>query len=347
MFSDKIIYWYEQNKRELPWRLTKNPYNIWLSEIILQQTRVNQGLPYYEVFVKKFPTIKEFAEANEDEILRTWQGLGYYSRARNMHFTSKIIKNEMHGKFPETFQKLKKLKGIGNYTAAAIASFAYNEPVPVIDGNVYRVLSRFFEIEKPINESNSYKVYFELAESLIDKKRPDLFNQAIMELGALICKPQNPNCQICPVSNSCLGFANKSFGNLPIKLKKLKVKTRYLNYLVFKHNGKLGFKKRKDNDIWQNMFDFPLLETNKEINDLYDLENLGLINNERISLIKQSEIFVHKLTHQRIEAKFFVFRVENKNLNKKYDFEFYDEKEIEKLAKPKLIVNFLASFFEK
>jgi A/G-specific adenine glycosylase len=347
MFSNKIIFWYQQNKRDLPWRLTKNPYNIWLSEIILQQTRVNQGLPYYEKFVNKFPSIKEFAEASEDEILRTWQGLGYYSRARNMHTTAKKIYFEYKGEFPNNFEDLLKLKGVGNYTAAAIASFSFDQAVPVVDGNVYRVLSRYFEYSIPINESNSYKIYFELANSLIDNKNPSIFNQAIMELGALICKPQNPLCLECPIAESCLAYSNRSQAGFPLKNNKIIIRNRFFNYLVFIRENKIGLKKRIENDIWQNMYDFPMIESNKIATQLDELESFGLLLPANSNFMYESPIHIHKLSHQKIEAKFFIFETNLDQKDPNFEFEYYETSEIEDLPKPKLIVNFLASYFNK
>ena len=222
-FNLLITNWYRQNKRDLPWRLTTDPYKIWLSEIILQQTRVDQGLSYYLKFVKEFPTIQALANASEQQVLALWQGLGYYSRARNLHFTAKTISNELNGKFPNSFTSLKKLKGIGDYTAAAIASFSYNEITPVVDGNVYRVLSRVFNIATPIDSSQGKKLFYELAGELISKENPGEFNQSIMEFGALWCKPQNPKCEDCPLQENCLAFENDTVKLLPVKDKKIKI----------------------------------------------------------------------------------------------------------------------------
>jgi A/G-specific adenine glycosylase len=245
MFDDKIISWYKKNQRDLPWRNTKNPYFIWLSEIILQQTRVIQGLPYYFNFVEKYPTIQELAAANEDDVLRIWQGLGYYSRARNLHHTAKIIAQDHNGVFPNSFISLKNLKGIGNYTAAAIASFAFDEIVPAVDGNVIRVLSRYFEYKDPVDSTIGQKKLFEIAKGIISKKNPADFNQGMMELGATICSPKQPKCSICPIEEGCLARKNSSYSSLPLKLNKIKVTTRYLNYLVFVHSGKIWMKQRK------------------------------------------------------------------------------------------------------
>lgn len=232
-FSTQIIEWYRTNKRDLPWRKTKNPYQIWLSEIILQQTRVEQGLSYYLKFIEKYPSIKDLANAPQDEVLKLWQGLGYYSRARNLHYTSKVITDKYKGEFPATYKEILDLKGIGEYTAAAISSFSFNLPYPVIDGNVYRVLSRVFDIDTPIDSTLGKKEFKELAYELINKNNPSEYNQAIMEFGALYCKPQSPDCENCIFTSTCLAFKTKKINELPVKSKKLKQKNRYFNYLVF------------------------------------------------------------------------------------------------------------------
>ena len=226
ILSEKLIYWYLQNKRELPWRKTKDPYRVWLSEIMLQQTRVAQGLPYFLKFTKAFPTVFDLAKADESEVLKLWQGLGYYSRARNLHFTAKYIAEELNGMFPENYKGLLQLKGVGDYTASAIASICYDEPVAVVDGNVYRVLSRYFGIATPINSTKGIKEFKELAQTLIDASQPGVYNQAIMDFGALHCKPQNPLCNECPVSDSCVALAKNSIKELPVKERKIKIKKR-------------------------------------------------------------------------------------------------------------------------
>jgi A/G-specific adenine glycosylase len=223
MFAEKIISWYKKNKRDLPWRYTLDPYKIWLSEIILQQTRVAQGLPYYNSFVTKFTTVKDLANASESDVLRTWQGLGYYSRARNLHHTAKLIYDSYNGIFPDNFEELKKLKGVGNYTAAAIASFAFKQRVPAVDGNMMRVFSRYFEYKEPIDSPKAQKDFFRIGLELIKKVDASDFNQAVMELGAIVCSPKNPKCNECPLQNNCVAFANKTQLIYPIKSKKIKV----------------------------------------------------------------------------------------------------------------------------
>ena len=230
IFSKTLINWYSNNKRVLPWRKTNNPYYIWLSEIILQQTQVRQGLPYYEAFIANYPTIFDLANANESDVLKLWQGLGYYSRARNLHTTAKHIVYKLNGVFPNTYKELLKLKGVGDYTASAIASICFNEPTAVVDGNVYRVLSRYFGINTPINSSKGVKEFKNLAQQLIDIKKPAEFNQAIMEFGATLCKPKNPNCNICPFNNSCIAFNKSSINNLQVKIKSAKAKKKHFNF---------------------------------------------------------------------------------------------------------------------
>ena len=231
-FKNKLTNWYSIHKRDLPWRQTKNPYNIWLSEIILQQTQVKQGLPYYEAFVKQYPTIFDLANASEEDVLKLWQGLGYYSRARNLHTTAKHIAFELNGEFPNNYKDLIKLKGVGDYTASAIASIAFNEVAAVVDGNVYRVLSRYFGIKTPINSTTGIKEFKALASSLIDTEQPATFNQAIMEFGAIQCKPKSPYCVICPLNDKCIALQKNAIDALPVKLKKTKVTKKFFNFLV-------------------------------------------------------------------------------------------------------------------
>ena len=234
-FSQKIIFWYEHNKRDLPWRNTRDPYLIWLSEIILQQTRVDQGMSYYLKFVGEFPTVKQLAKADNEKVMKLWQGLGYYSRARNLHTTAKIILLEHKGVFPKEFETILALKGVGEYTAAAIASFAYNKPYAVVDGNVYRVLSRVFDISTPIDSTQGKKEFNHLAGELLDKNKPAIYNQAIMEFGAMQCKPINPYCAVCPLNTMCLAYSKKLVAELPVKSKKTKVRDRYFNYIVLNY----------------------------------------------------------------------------------------------------------------
>ncbi len=310
-FSNTLINWYLQHKRDLPWRKTQNPYPIWLSEIMLQQTRVAQGLPYFLSFTDAFPTVFDLANASEEKVLKLWQGLGYYSRARNLHKTAQIVANELNGIFPDNYKDLLKLKGIGEYTAAAIASFSYNEAVPVVDGNVFRVLSRFFDVENDISINATKKVFAELAFELMPKNNPAQFNQAIMEFGALQCVPKNPNCEICPFNESCAALQKNKIDKLPVKTKKVKVKNRFLNYLIYKDKkNQTSIQKRTEKGIWQNLYEFPLLEIenlvdldfiSQNINSKYALKSIYLINNE---------VIIHKLTHQKLHINFWKIEID-------------------------------------
>jgi A/G-specific adenine glycosylase len=312
-FSNILIAWYLDNKRDLPWRSTTNPYHIWLSEIMLQQTRVAQALPYFFAFSEAFPTVTDLADASEDKILRLWQGLGYYSRARNMHATAKIIAEQHHGNFPNSYKELIKLKGIGPYTAAAIASFAFREAVAVVDGNVYRVLSRIFGIDTDIAKSEAKSIFFELAQTHINVQKPDLFNQAIMEFGALQCVPKNPNCGLCPFAATCFAFQNGQVANLPVKSKAKKARKRYFNYFVVSNNKQqIILQQRIQKDIWQKLYEFPLLETDAEIARAEALTAAKkLIPNAAIKDINLfPERASHKLSHQIIELYFWKLQVE-------------------------------------
>ncbi len=267
-FSKALISWYLQNQRDLPWRKTVNPYNIWLSEIMLQQTRVAQGLPYYLSFIEAFPTVHDLANAEEEKVLKLWQGLGYYSRARNLHATAKFVSKELKGNFPNSYKELLKLKGVGEYTAAAIASISFNENVAVVDGNVFRVLARYFGVEQDISDSKSKKTFQELANSLVPKNNAANFNQAIMEFGAIQCTPKSPDCNNCIFNKSCFALQKKKVNQLPIKTKKTKIKDRFLNYVIVKDSdAKFLIEKRTENGIWKNLFQFPLIETEKPLKD--------------------------------------------------------------------------------
>ena len=258
-----ITRWYRQNKRDLPWRNTKNPYFIWLSEIILQQTRVVQGTEYYLKFIKNYPTVKDLAQAKEQEILNDWQGLGYYSRARNLHSAAKQIMDKHNGQFPSKYEDIKNLKGVGDYTSAAIASFAFDLPHAVVDGNVFRLLSRYFADDTPIDSSAGKKRFTTYANELKFDSEIGDFNQAIMEMGAIVCAPKKPNCLFCPLATSCKSNELQTQLSYPVKKKKTKVTTRYLNYLVLDEPSYL-IKKREGKGIWENMFEFPCIETDSE-----------------------------------------------------------------------------------
>ncbi|MGH1386483.1 A/G-specific adenine glycosylase [Kordia sp.] len=341
-FSKEIIHWYFQNKRDLPWRKTKDPYRIWLSEIMLQQTRVAQGLPYYEKFTEAFPTVYDLAKAEESQVLKLWQGLGYYSRARNLHYTAKDIVDNYNGQFPCSYKELLKLKGVGDYTASAIASICFDEVAPVVDGNVYRVLSRYFDVDTPINSTEGVKKFKELAFEVVDHDDPANFNQAIMEFGAVQCKPQSPYCIICPLNESCEGLKNQRVGMLPVKLKKTKIKHRWFNYIVVISNEtETLLEERKGKGIWQGLYQFPLLETEKSIEniELYqsEIEKLININDYSITQFNKKEK-IHKLSHQHLHTTFWI--VETTDTLKKGIL----LQEIRKYPVPILIGNFIEEF---
>ncbi|MES2836261.1 MAG: A/G-specific adenine glycosylase [Bacteroidota bacterium] len=316
----EIISWYTLNKRDLPWRNTKNPYKIWLSEIILQQTRVAQGMEYFHRFVEKFPTIEDLANANEEEVLKLWQGLGYYSRARNLHATAKIIQNQHQGIFPKTHNEIKQLKGIGDYTAAAIASFAYNLPHACVDGNVYRVLSRVFGINTPIDSTEGKKEFFKLANELLPPKNAATYNQAMMEFGAMQCKPKNPDCKQCFIHEHCQAFATNTIDLLPVKAKKTKQRNRYFYYLFLedeKQNTIIN--KRMEKDIWQHLYEFPLLEfeSNVELEKIMESQTFLEINKNADYTIKNtSKQYKHILSHQVIYATFLHIKTKKIGSNK-------------------------------
>lgn len=341
-FSNLIIEWYNNNQRDLPWRKISDPYKIWLSEIILQQTRVAQGLPYYNKFVHHYPTVYDLANAPEDEVMRLWQGLGYYSRARNLHACAKSVVRDYDGKFPDSYRELLNLKGIGKYTGAAIASFAFEQAVPVVDGNVFRVLARYFDIADDIAQPKTFTKFFKIAEDLIPKEKPSSFNQAIMELGAVVCKPVKPSCEKCPVAPECLARITAKQSLLPVKQKKIKIKNRFLYYLIWREGGKLAMKKRGANDIWQGLFDFELIESSKALNteELLEKLNKKYINAEIIDI---SEPKKHVLTHQKLEAVFIELKAPQNNILKEEDLQYYTKEEVEDLPKPRLIENYLTS----
>ena len=309
IFSNSLIQWYLQKKRDLPWRNTTNPYAIWLSEIMLQQTRVAQGTPYFLSFMDAFPTVFDLAKANEEEVLKLWQGLGYYSRARNLHKTAQYVAFELGGVFPGTYNDLLKLKGVGEYTAAAIASFSYNEAVPVVDGNVFRVLSRYFDVETDIALASAKKEFAALAFELMPKDMPAIFNQAIMEFGALQCVPKSPDCSICVFNESCAALQKKKVDQLPVKSKKVKVRNRYFNYLVVSDEEENTLiQKRTSKGIWYNLYEFPLIETEKEegFDCIADqVQKNHFAPNTIIGMMEDNEkSIIHKLSHQHMHIKF-------------------------------------------
>ncbi len=334
--------WYHEHKRDLPWRTTQDPYKIWLSEIMLQQTRVAQGMPYYHKFLEAFPTVNDLAQASEDKILKLWQGLGYYSRARNLHATAKMVVKDYNGEFPNTYKELRKLKGVGDYTASAIASICFDLPEPVVDGNVYRVLARYFGVELPINSTEGIKYFKSLAREVMNVENVRDYNQGIMEFGAIQCAPKKPYCLHCPLHESCVALKENKIDSLPVKLNKIKIKNRHFNYLVFVDDDKRTvLEQRIGKGIWQNLYQFPLLESNKELN-AFDLKlkmtgHNGFPSLDSISLYNETPI-VHKLSHQHLYTKFWILKTEE-NLKEGVPW-----KEINSFAVPVLIADFIQTF---
>ena len=316
--QDTLINWYTENQRDLPWRHNPSPYQVWLSEIILQQTRVSQGHDYYLRFVEKWPTVADLAAATEEEVLKMWQGLGYYSRARNLHQCARQVVEQYGGEFPADFEQLKKLKGVGDYTAAAIASIAFNLPHAVVDGNVYRVLSRLFDIDTPINNKEGQTLFAQTADALLNRKQPSLHNQAMMEFGALQCTPKNPNCLLCPLQAQCLAFDRQTVMQRPIKLQKTKVTTRHFNYLVIRIKDSIYLHKRSSNDIWRNLYDFPCIESEKSmsVDEVISSDTFQqLIDHKPFTVTKTSSVFTHKLTHRTILAQFIEIKLSQELLH--------------------------------
>ena len=347
-FSQQLIQWYHRHHRDLPWRRTIDPYKIWLSEIILQQTRVIQGTPYYERFVETYPTVQSLANAEEQDVLRLWQGLGYYSRARNLHHTARQVVAEFDGKFPDSYAELLKLKGVGEYTAAAIASFAFNEAVPAVDGNVYRVLARIFGLKTDIMHSSAKREFTAMAGRLIPAADPATFNQALIEFGAIQCQPVAPDCLICPFNDSCYAFEHGAQNRLPVKSKKAKVRNRYLNYIVLEEDGQLAMKERSAKDVWKGLYDFPLIETSQEANVPDDLAGSTQLNQwiaaNRLSVPQKT--YVHLLTHQKLYVKFWEIEMSNVQTVELPDYaSFYNKAEIEALPKPILIDTYIKEQF--
>lgn len=337
-FSKKLLEWYNPSTRNLPWKLTNDAYKIWLSEIILQQTRVEQGTPYYLAFIQKYPTVKKLATAPLDDVLKLWEGLGYYSRARNLHVAAKQVMELHHGHFPTTYENIIALKGIGNYTAAAIASFAYNLPHAVVDGNVYRVLSRVFGIETPIDTTEGKKQFEQLAHQLLDKKNPAIYNQAIMDFGALVCKPQNPLCVQCPFSSECKALELDKISLLPIKAKKLIKTERHFHYFVLHDAESIFIKQRIGKDIWNGLFEFPVEEANGQ----WSIENSMILSkiNHQPSTVDQSLVYKQTLTHQFINAHFYEIKLQ-KLPELDISYQKIQKKSILYYAFPKIVRSYL------
>ncbi len=341
-FQSEIVKWYLVNKRDLPWRDTEDPYVIWLSEIILQQTRVEQGLPYFLKFLENFPDVKAFASASEERVLKLWQGLGYYSRGRNMLYTAKYVMEHFGGNFPTAYQDLVKLKGIGGYTAAAISSFSSNEKQAVVDGNVYRVLARYFGIEEAINSPKGQKQFAQLAQELIQDQEPSIYNQAIMEFGALQCKPKSPLCSQCPIQLGCYAYQYQKVEQLPLKLKKVKIRKRWFNYFVGINNDEILTKQRQPGDVWQQLYDFPLIESEHEV----AIDDAVLLAKVHELFGKNVELTVlegkkHVLTHQTIYVQFFAIDNYIVNFNQHTEIKSVKLTTFKQLPHPKIIGDFI------
>ena len=338
-FAAALLQWFAENGRDLPWRQTRSPYAIWLSEIILQQTRIEQGRPYWERFVHRWPTVEDLAAASEGEVLREWQGLGYYSRARNLHHAAQQI--VAMGGFPQTLEGIKSLKGVGDYTAAAIGSIAFGLPAAVVDGNVYRVLARHYGISTPINTTEGKKEFTALAQSLLPEQQASAFNQAMMDFGAIQCTPQSPRCLICPLQESCVALREGRVEQLPVKLKTLKVKERHLTYVYLRCQGQMAIRRRPAGDIWQGLYE-PFLIENGE----WRMENF-VQHNPQFSILHSqllSHNVKHVLTHRVLYADFWLCEVSERPVLPPEYF-WIDEADIDQYAVPRLVEMLLAEIF--
>ncbi len=344
-FNHELLNWYQNNKRDLPWRSTTDAYVIWLSEIILQQTRVEQGMPYFNRFLEKYPTVTSFAAASEDDILKLWQGLGYYSRGRNMLKTAQLVQEQYGGFFPQRYDQLIKLTGIGEYTAAAISSFSSNEAKAVVDGNVYRVLARYLGIDEPINSTKGKKIFQEAANDLLNSEMPGMHNQAMMEFGAVICKPKNPACGICPVRTGCYAFTHNAINSLPVKLNKVKVRERYFNYFLVTDGDSVLVNKRDQTDIWANMYDLPLIETTALLTpeELFKSARVAEFFGGNLKISEISPVKKHVLTHQRLYVR--LITLQNKPLKLQENWFYTPVENLQKLAIPKIIFIFIKNIF--
>ena len=342
-FARLLIEWYHEHKRDLPWRNTNDPYLIWISEIILQQTRVAQGYAYYQRFIERFPNLESLAAAEENEVLKYWQGLGYYSRARNLHQAAISV----NGVFPVKYEDILKLKGIGTYTAAAICSFAYNQPHAVVDGNVYRVLSRFFGINEPIDSGKGKKIFASLAHDLLDKVQPALYNQAIMDFGALQCTPLSPDCTVCPFKNRCFAFNHNMVSSLPIKQNKTKTSERFFYYLLIRDNGNIYLNKRTENDIWKNLYELPLIESNTAlaVDDFIRKQEFASIFKENsvvnVRLLNKTK---HVLSHRIIYADFYELEAQDIKMDFLSKYTRLNMADLELYPVSRLMHNFFENF---
>jgi len=332
------------NTRKMPWKGEKDPYKIWLSEIILQQTRVEQGWKYYEKFITVFPDINKLAATKDEKVYKLWEGLGYYSRCKNLIETARFISKKLKGKFPDTFEDILSLKGVGNYTASAVASFAYDLPHAVVDGNVFRVLSRVFGIKKPIDSTEGKKLFSQLAFELLDKKRPGIYNQALMDFGAVICKPQNPLCHSCVLKDHCFAYKKGLVNKLPVKEKKIKITTRWFNYLVIGYNDKIYIHKRTGNDIWKNLHEFVLIETNTDTSAkrvLAKAEKEKILKKVSYKVVSISPLYSQQLSHQKIKGRFIKIAIK-----KEFDLPGFKPVSLRQLSRH-AFPRFINAYFEK
>lgn len=332
-FSSILLNWYAINKRDLPWRNIDNPYVIWVAEVVFQQTRIDQGLPYFVRFMDKFPTVEILAKASEAEVLKMWQGLGYYSRARNLHFSAKYVVNDLQGIFPNSYSELLKLKGVGPYIAAEVASVCFDEVVAAVDGNVQRVIARFFGIKDPVNSPSGEKQIRALANEHIDAKVPGDFNQALMDFGSSVCKPKSPLCETCVFNESCWAFRNQMQKTLPVKIKKVKVKKRFFNFLLYVSGNKLAVVKRKSGDVWQGLFQPMLVETTEEVEIIGKLDLSGFLFSRSI----------RQLSHQKLFLSFWVVESDTKFEDHNSEIEWHSYEELFQLPVPKSIEELFSS----
>lgn len=346
IFSQVLVEWYAANKRILPWRDTGNPYYIWVSEVILQQTRVAQGFDYYLRFINTFPTVYDLARADIDRVLKVWQGLGYYTRARNMHATAKEIVEKYNGAFPRTYKELIKLKGVGDYTASAIAAFAFGEPVAAVDGNVYRIFARLFGVDTPIDTQKGKQELKAIADSMLDKDRPGVYNQAIMDFGGTVCMPKKPSCLTCPVMEICSAFRNRMVDRYPVKSKTIKKTERYLTYIIPQKGEQTYITKRIKDDIWKSLYEFPLIETDRqmEVAEIVETDSWArLFEGKAVDVLYFSTPKKYMLSHQRIFARFVVVRINEESQLLKENFSAIELSEIHNYSTSRLIEGFLAA----
>jgi A/G-specific adenine glycosylase len=343
-FTSQLLRWNkQQNKRQMPWKGEKDPYKIWLSEIILQQTRVEQGLAYYNNFIKTFPSIHHLARAKDEKVFKLWEGLGYYTRCRNLLATARFISGELNGKFPDSYENIKALKGIGPYTAAAISSFAYNLPHAVVDGNVFRVLARVFGISKAIDNTKGKNYFTELAEELLDKKQPGLYNQAIMDFGAVVCKPAAPLCDACVLKKVCYAWQHHKVDTFPVKEKKISIKKRWFYYLVMEYKNTIAIRQRTGKDIWQSLYEFPLIETTaaaEQTDIIKKATEQKWLKAKNYSVKNSSPLYKQQLSHQHITGQFLYMVVTQKPAGTN-DWQWIAKKELKRYAFPRMLRHFI------